>query len=227
MTNNSNKYVVSILGSKGGSAKTLNSHILAHGLSIRKFQALLATSDDQRIVREHTARLYSTYNAQTDEALNKLFKYFINAEVDNTALLIVDGGASRNKFDVAVAQNSSLVLIPFLKDYEDIEVAIKDVENLRHELSNDDFANVRLLPSRFPTNPFLKSSTNDLFKKMFSEEHIHMMLNPVIEMSAAAKLNRKVAEEISSDVKRIARDLADDVLTQIMEDPFQYRERKF
>lgn len=222
MNQDANRYVVSILGSKGGSGKTLTSHILSLGLSLRGFPTILATTDADRVVRNFKKRGYTTYKAQSDSSMTKLFNQFKTMELERTSLIVIDGGASRDRFDVEIASNSSLVLIPFLKDVEDIEVAIKDVENLRVNLSKEDFAGVKLLPTRFPTNSWAAESTRQLFAQMFSDEHRNMMLPPVIEMSSAAKLNRDEETDIATDVKSMSRYFADAVLTEVEEDPFQY-----
>ncbi len=227
MSSTLNKHIVSIGGSKGGSAKTLTSHMLCQGLGLRKFSSILATSDARRNVRNDEKRIYDTFSAKTDEEINALLDHFFNVEIKVTSLVVIDGGASRSQFDVELAKNSSLVLIPFLTAYEDIELAIDDVENLRVNLSKEDFNLVRLLPSKYPTNPYSRESTEKLFKQMFTDEHRLMMLPPVIEMNAAAKLNRPDLKEIPTDVNNLSRRLADQILINLNEDPFQYHKRKF
>lgn len=217
-----NKFVISIVGTKGGSAKTLTGHILSHGLALRGFEAILATSDPRRNIRDDSNRRYDTYSAQTDENVTDLLNHLTNIQIKRSSIVVLDGSASRTEADLVFAKTSSLILIPFLKDVEDIEVALSDVEFMRGKLSDEDFSLVRLLPSRFPTNPLLVKSSYDLFNSMFSDEHRSMMLKPVIEMSAAAKLNRPDAEKLPSDVNNLARTLADQILLELGEDPCRY-----
>lgn len=223
MSNISNKYIISIAGSKGGSSKSLTGHILAHGLSIGGFGAILATTDLNRNVRDDSNRKYSTYSAQDDEKTAALISHFIDVDIDVTSFVIIDGGASSRASDAIHAERANLVLVPFLKDVEDIEVAIDDVASLKSMLSPEDFSNVRLLPSRFPTNQFAIKSTIELFDSMFSDEYKQILMKPVVEMSAAARLNRPSTEKLPSDVNNLARALANQVLLELGEDPFQYR----
>lgn len=217
-----NKYVISIIGTKGGSAKTLTGHILSHGLALRGFGAILATSDPRRNIRDDSNRRYDTYSAQTDENVTDLINHFTNIKIEQSSFVVLDGGASRTEADLVFAKTSSLILIPFLKDVEDIEVAISDIEFMRNNLTKEDFSLVKLLPSRFPSNPFLVKSTHELFDAILSDEHQSMLLKPVLEMSAAAKLNRPDAEKLPSEVNNLARALADQVLLELGEDPFRY-----
>jgi len=225
---NANKYVVSIIGSKGGSAKSLTGHILSHGLAKLGIDALLAVSDPGRNVRDDINRGYKTYSAQSEQALEVLVNHFVGMSVTKTSIVVLDGGASRKADDVKFAETSSLILVPFLKDMEDIEVAIADVESLRANLSESDFKMVRLLPSRFPTNPFAIKSSWDLINSTFSDEYKKIMLKPVVEMSASAKLNRPDAEKLPSDVHNLARALAAQVLVELGDNPRNYvQPRKF
>lgn len=225
---NQNKYIISIVGSKGGSAKTLTAHILCHGLALRGFSAILATSDPKRKVRDDTNRKYATYAAQDDKSVGELIDHFASVDINVTSFIVFDGGASRLEADVEFTKTSDLTLIPFLTDCEDIETMIDDLAFMSESLSEDDFDKIRLLPSKFPTNHFKIESTNKLLNEMLTDSHNELMLAPVNEVSAAAKLNRPDGEKISSDVNSIARGLADQVLLQLNEYPFQYIiKRKF
>ncbi len=128
--------VIGCLGRKGGSGKTMISHLLAHGLSkgYGVFTNVVMTDvrEDRPMNinpnREYFLSSISNRDAETDSA--ELDKIFTQTAKVPDSVLIIDGGANRANLDKAFATQCDMVMIPMGFGQEDIKVAEKDFWNL-------------------------------------------------------------------------------------------------
>ena len=128
--------VIACLGRKGGSGKTMISHLLAHGLAkgYGVFTNLVMTDvrEDQPMNinpgREYYISSISNKNPQSDSA--ELDKIFTQTARMQDSILIIDGGATRANVDKVFARLCDMVMIPMGFGQEDIKVAESDYWNL-------------------------------------------------------------------------------------------------
>jgi cellulose biosynthesis protein BcsQ len=125
--------VVSILGKKGGSGKTLMSHYLAHGmasglgLDTVVLQTDVRTERPTEIVDAREYIIQSIKNESPDADWNFILRTYVKLESRNPSpVLIIDGGANRSKLDLKLTLLSDIVLIPCGFSKEDIAVAEAD-----------------------------------------------------------------------------------------------------
>jgi cellulose biosynthesis protein BcsQ len=128
--------VVACLGRKGGSGKTMVSHLLAHGLSkaYGVFTNLVMTDvRESRPVDLNPARDYfisSISNRNPEHDAEELDKIFVHTAKVPNSVLIIDGGANRANIDRTFARFCDLIMIPVGYSPEDLDVAMKDYWNL-------------------------------------------------------------------------------------------------
>lgn len=149
--------VISCLGRKGGSGKTMIAHLLAHGLSkgYGVFANLVMTDVREASPinfsdgREYYISAIKNRNVKEDAvALEKIFEQ--TAKIPDS-ILIIDGGANRAAVDASFARYSDMILIPAGTGVEDLEVAENDYWNLKevidgHEQQTDIF----IIRNRWP-----------------------------------------------------------------------------
>lgn len=128
-----NMKVVSILGKKGGSGKTLLSHYLAHGmasglgLDTVVLQTDVRTERPTEIVDAREYIIQSIKNESPEKDWEFILRTYVKLEDrEPSPLLIVDGGANRSPLDLKLTLLSDLVLIPCGFSKEDIAVAEAD-----------------------------------------------------------------------------------------------------
>nr|WP_250808013.1 hypothetical protein [Neorhizobium tomejilense] len=128
--------VISCLGRKGGSGKTMIAHLLAHGLSKGYGVITNVVMTDVRENkptdinpgREYMISAISNKNPAADTA--ELDKIFTQTARLPDSILIIDGGANRANLDGVFAKMSDMVMIPMGFGQEDINVAESDFWNL-------------------------------------------------------------------------------------------------
>jgi hypothetical protein len=125
--------VISILGKKGGSGKTLLSHYLAHGLASGLGVETVVLQTDvrtERPVEMVDTREYiiqSIKNESFDKDWEFILKTYVKLEQRTPSpALIIDGGANRSSLDLKLALLSDVVFIPTGFSKEDIAVAEAD-----------------------------------------------------------------------------------------------------
>ncbi len=128
-----NMKVVSVLGKKGGSGKTLMSHYLAHGMASGLgidtvvMQTDVRTERPTEIVAGREYMITSIPNKDPESDWDYLLKVYVKLEQrDASPLLIIDGGANRSALDLKLTLLSDVVLIPCGYSKEDIAVAEAD-----------------------------------------------------------------------------------------------------
>lgn len=128
-----NMKVVSILGKKGGSGKTLMSHYLAHGMASGLgvetvvLQTDVRTERPTEMVESREYIMQSLKNESPEKDWEFILRTYVKLEDRNPSpLLIIDGGANRSPLDLKLTLLSDLVLIPCGFSKEDTAVAEAD-----------------------------------------------------------------------------------------------------
>lgn len=149
--------VIGCLGRKGGSGKSMISHLLAHGLSrgyglfanvvmtdVREDQPINMTSN-----RDYLISSIKNRDVKSDsEELDKIFTQ--TAKIPDS-ILIIDGGANRANLDLAFAKVCDLILIPVGYGAEDVQVALADFWNIEAELRRAGVtAKIYIIRNRWP-----------------------------------------------------------------------------
>jgi len=207
---------ISVLGVKGGAAKTTTTHLLSLGLAKFSTRAILLTTDHTtgRLSLSDVNRPYKTRSGQTSEKLKKWFENFHNIDVSKyPAALIIDGGGNRQNVDDVLAKYSDLILLPFRDSEEDIRVVMEDMRRLPTAFA---------LPSAWPTNTFASTSADKVLKFMESE-FPGRILKPVFVCRATQQLLREDFSGVDSTVTSIAKNLTFDVLSKLDINPYSLK----
>lgn len=147
--------VISVLGRKGGTGKSLISHLLARGVALCGGHATMMMTDVRtRKPSEHAQnRNYEMASPPTDESRfgEYLIQVLQRTEGREKGFFIIDGGANRRSYDLAVAFLSGIVLIPTGSGGEEMDVAEADYAELkRFIIKNQLNAEVFIVLNRWP-----------------------------------------------------------------------------
>lgn len=210
------KFIISVLGSKGGSSKTTTAHLLAYGLARFRFRTILLSTDHEagRLNLSDTNRIYKTRSGQTTENLKIWFEFFENLDESKLpAAMVVDGGGNRQIVDDVLAKCSDLVLLTFRDSEEDIRVLIEDMRRLPKGYA---------LPSVWQTNNLANIAAKRVLHKLESR-FPNRILTPVPSCRATQQLLREEFLGVDSNVNSIAKNLTFDVLSKLGINPFNIK----
>lgn len=188
--------VIAILGSKGGSGKTLLSHILCHGLSSHGVEAYHFTTDEGRRILSTAGRHYAILDGRDALKLERILQMLETRD----CVIVLDGCANRAEHDFSLAAQADIVLIPFQASAEDLRVAKVDLERLPKALG---------VPMRWPRNLWQRAFTDRLLTQHLVEA-MHRIIDPVPARNALATLLEDEPPE--SRIAAYCKEIADDVL---------------
>ena len=114
---------VAILGDKGGTTKTASTHLLCLGAYLHGIPAAYVLTDPTRKVRGE-GRPYAVLDGRLPEQLALIFD---SSRSNLNGWLFIDGGGNRPDFDVEVARNCDLPVIPFRASEEDIDTVARSL----------------------------------------------------------------------------------------------------
>jgi chromosome partitioning protein len=183
---------VAILGSKGGTTKTASSHLLCLGAYLHGIPAAYVLTDPTRKVRGE-GRPYAVLDGRMPEQLALIFN---SSHSNLNGWLMIDGGGNRPEFDIEVAKNVDLTIIPFRASEEDIDTVAQSLAAIPNALA---------WPSAWPTNAFAINSAQYLLDGL-AKAFPQRIINPVIPFvnSISDLLSMSLASP-SSSVRQIAR----------------------
>jgi chromosome partitioning protein len=130
-----------LIGIKGGTTKTASSHLLCLGATLLGSPAAYVLTDPTRKVRTE-GRPYAVLDGRMPEQLATIFNASQNGL---NGWLIIDGGGNRPDFDIELAKNVDLPIIPFRASEEDIDTVAQSLSAIPKALA---------WPSAWPTNTF-------------------------------------------------------------------------
>lgn len=145
---------IAVFGRKGGSGKTLVSHMLSHGMSMLGYTVVMLQTDVRTnrppdLVEGRDYFLASTRGDQTDTDF--LLKTFDRTAGMSNSILVIDGGANRRNIDLVLTPLSDLILVPTGYSCEDVQVAEADFWELTGKLQEaKSEAEVFILMNRWP-----------------------------------------------------------------------------
>jgi cellulose biosynthesis protein BcsQ len=130
--------VISVLGRKGGSGKTLVSHFLSLGFGRLGYDVVMLQTDVRterppEMIQDRPYWLTSIVGDPTTDRKIMRDAYVKTERIPNS-VLVVDGGANRRAVDLFIAETSHLILIPVGNSMEDISVAQADYEEISDHL---------------------------------------------------------------------------------------------
>lgn len=155
-TNNEAKdpHVIGIFGRKGGSGKTLISHLLGLGLGQLNCMPIVLQTDVKNTepVDAVMGRPYLHRGIEHDDSDTvKLQEIFFLSEKMHNPILIIDGGANRRNVDLAFSKMADLILIPTNFGKEDLATAEADYEEITENLEKiGSSAEVYIVLNRWP-----------------------------------------------------------------------------
>jgi chromosome partitioning protein len=154
---------VAILGDKGGTTKTASTHLLCLGAYLHGVPAAYVLTDPARKVRGE-GRPYAVLDGRLPEQLALIFD---SSRSNLNGWLFIDGGGNRPDFDVEVARNCDLPVIPFRASEEDIDTVARSLTAI---------PNAFAWPAAWPTNAFAINAAQyllDGLAKAFPQRIIH------------------------------------------------------
>lgn len=147
--------VISVLGRKGGSGKTLVSHFISLGFGRLGYDVVMLQTDvrterPQEYLQDRPYWLTSIAgDPSTDQKIMR--DAYVRTERIPNSILVVDGGANRRNVDFFIAETSHLVLIPVGTSAEDIGVATSDYDEISDHLEKvGSSAGVYFVLNRWP-----------------------------------------------------------------------------
>lgn len=146
--------LIGVFGRKGGTGKTLISHLLSHGLSKLGCTTFLLQTDvrNSRPPELIPGRKYmhlSTRRDMTDVAM--LEEVLETCNILPNSTLVIDGGANRRNVDLEYAHLVDIILIPTMYSRDDLETAEADYFELTAHLRKiKSKAKVFIILNRWP-----------------------------------------------------------------------------
>jgi hypothetical protein len=183
---------VAILGEKGGTTKTASAHLLCLGAYLHGIPAAYVLTDPSRKVRGE-GRPYAVLDGRLPEQLALIFD---SSQSNLNGWLIIDGGGNRPDFDVEVARNSDLPIIPFRASEEDIDTVARSLSAIPNALA---------WPSAWPTNSFAIGSARYLLDALTKAFPQRIIEPPIPFVNSIADLLSSNLGNPSSSVRQTAR----------------------
>lgn len=121
--------IVSVLGRKGGTGKTVLSHLLAHGvMDLGGYSVMMMTDVRTKRPPEFIdTRKYMIAGVEQGGDLVKAMSAPLSfIENVKNSVMVIDGGSNRRNIDFVICELSDLILIPTGTSIEELEVAEAD-----------------------------------------------------------------------------------------------------
>lgn len=145
---------IAVFGRKGGSGKTLVSHMLSHGMTMLGYTVVMLQTDVRTnrppdLVEGREYFLATTRGDDNDS--NFLLKTFDRTSALSNSILVIDGGANRRNIDLVLTPLTDLILVPTGYSHEDVQVAEADFWELSNKLrESKSEAEAYILMNRWP-----------------------------------------------------------------------------
>ncbi|MET3625188.1 hypothetical protein [Burkholderia ambifaria] len=192
-------HVIYIGGQKGGTTKTTTAHLLALGAILRRQPSAYVLTDPHRRVKAE-GRPYGVLDGRDSGVLEKIL---IGSQSNLNGWLIVDGGGNRPAFDVAMAEQANLTILPFRASEEDLEAVALDLKAM---------PNAFALPSAWTTNKHAQQAAQRYIDALAQAFPGRVMTTPIWFVNSAAELLGASLDSPSTAVRNAARH-AFDLLT--------------
>jgi chromosome partitioning protein len=183
---------VAVLGTKGGTAKTASSHLLCLGATLLGSPAAYVLTDPTRKVRTE-GRPYAVLDGRMPEQLATIFNASHNGL---NGWLVIDGGGNRPDFDIELAKNADLAVIPFRASEEDIDTVAQSLSAIPKALA---------WPSAWPTNTFAVNAAQYLLDGLGKAFPQRIISPPIPFVNSISDLLAATLTSPSTSVRHAAR----------------------
>ena|SRR5581483_2319432 len=184
--------LVYVGGTKGGATKTTTAHLLCLGAILHGQPAAYVLTDPEREFKS-SGRPYGVIDGRQPDQLAKTIQASHSAA---NGWLIIDGGGNRPAFDVAIAAEVDLCLLPYRASDEDLETVAKDLTALPNALA---------WPSAWTTNKHAQISARRFIDSLENKFPGRVIRSPVYAVNSAADLLGAVLDSPSTPVRACAR----------------------
>jgi chromosome partitioning protein len=195
-------HIVYVGGQKGGTTKSTLSHMLCLGAILRKEPAAYVLTDPHRELKAE-GRPFGVLDGRNPNQLAQIIG--ANHSTKN-GWLIIDGGGNRPSFDLAMAAEASLCLLPFRDSEEDVETVALDLKAIPQALA---------WPSAWPTNIRAQKAVRSLIAALALAFPERVIEPPIYFVNSAKELLGKSLDNPSTLVRSAARRAFDIMKNQI------------
>lgn len=183
---------VYIGGSKGGTTKSVTSHLLSLGAILRNQPAAYVLTDPNRKVRGE-GRPYSVFDGKDPKQLANI----LNAsQSTQNGWLFLDGGGNRPAFDATIAATVDLCIIPFRASQEDVDTVADDMERLADAIA---------WPAAWPTNALAIKAARRYIDDLMKGFPSRVIATPIPFVNSVSELLATSLDSPSSPVRQLAR----------------------
>ena len=204
----SKTHVVFIAGSKGGVGKSATAHLACLGAILRNQPAAYVLTDPNRKIRGEGR----PYNVLDGRQPHQLANILGASHLTLNGWLIIDGGGNRPAFDVAIAAEASLCLLPFRASEEDLDTVADDMRRMPNAVA---------WPTAWPTNAFAERASFFYVEALAKLFPLRVISTPIPFVNSVFELLAASLDAPSSPVRQLARRVFD-----VMSDTFDERQTK-
>jgi chromosome partitioning protein len=183
---------VAMLGKKGGTSKTATSHLLCLGAYLQGIPAAYVLTDPERKVRGE-GRPYAVLDGRFPDHLALIFT---SSQSNLNGWLVIDGGGNRPDFDIEIAKNADLTIIPFRASEEDIDTVAQSLAAIPNALA---------WPSAWPTNAFAVTAAHYLLEGLGKAFPQRVMSPPIPFVNSVSDLLSASLVSPSTTVRQLAK----------------------
>ena len=183
---------VYIGGSKGGTAKTTTAHLASLGAILCNEPATYVVTDPERKVRGE-GRPYGVLDGRRPEVLANILS------ANHSSLngwLFIDGGGNRQAFDIELAAEADLCLLPFRASEEDLDTVANDLQRLPNALA---------WPAAWNTNAFAQKATEFYIEGLLQAFPQRVITPPIAYVNSVSELLAASLGSPSTPVRSLAR----------------------
>lgn len=195
-------------GSKGGVGKSLTSHSACLGAILSNQAAAYVLTDPGREIRDK-GRPYDVLDGRRPEDLANILRA---SESTSDGWLIIDGGGNRPAFDLEIAKEADLCILPYRPSHEDMDTVCRDMERIPNALA---------WPTAWPTNIFAIPSAQSFINRLSKKFPSRVITKPIPFVNSASDLLAESLDAPSQPVRRLARKVF-----MVMEQQFERRETR-
>jgi hypothetical protein len=183
---------VYIGGSKGGTTKSVTSHLLSLGAILRNQPAAYVLTDPNRKVRGE-GRPYSVFDGKDPKQLANI----LNASRSTlNGWLFLDGGGNRPAFDITIAGTVDLCVIPFRASQEDVDTVADDMERITNAIA---------WPAAWPTNALAAKAAQRYIDDLAKKFSFRVIETPIPFVNSVSELLATSLDSPSTPVRQLAR----------------------
>jgi chromosome partitioning protein len=184
--------IVYVGGSKGGTGKTTTSHLACLGAILRNQPAAYVLTDPTRKVRGE-GRPYGVLDGRMPDALAHILSA---ARTTLNGWLFIDGGGNRPAFDLEIAAEASLCLLPFGASEEDLDTVADDLQRLPNSIA---------WPTAWPTNPFAEKAAQFYVDGLAKAFPLRVIDRPIPFVNSVSELLAASLSSPSTPVRQVSR----------------------